>query len=231
MVEEKERWLYKKGDHENGPFTTKEMNNLIQSGELKRITNVKRNDSVWNAAETFAELQFENTAKVGVRPWARYWARSFDMLILGFLFGILMFFIPMDFMSTGFGSIILGIAVLIVSIPYEAVLLKLWGTTVGKWIFGIKIRNLEGQRLSFSKALRRSLLVWWRGQGAGLPIISMIFNLSGYQQLKHNLGTTTWDRDTEAVVSHRPKSWWGELLVWLMAILILYFRFSAYLPQ
>ncbi|WP_240420055.1 RDD family protein [Paenibacillus periandrae] len=175
MVQEDQGWFYKQGGQENGPFTTNEMNSLIQSGELKRDTSVKWNESEWNAAESFAKLHFQKSAIDGVRPWVRYWARGFDMIILGFLLGILMVFVPMDFFNTRFSGLFLGIMILILSIPYEACLLKLWGTTLGKWILGIRIRDLEGQKPNFDKALKRSILVWWCGQGADLPIVSLIF--------------------------------------------------------
>ncbi|WP_270880859.1 RDD family protein [Paenibacillus aestuarii] len=231
MVQDDEKWFYKYGVQENGPFTTEEMNNLIQKGELKRVTSVKRIGQEWNAAESFKELHFKNLANNVARPWTRYWARGLDMLILAFLLGILMNILPTIFFNTRFEGLFLGIMTLMLSIPFEACLLKLWGTTPGKWILGIRIRDLEGQKPKFSKALQRSVLVWWRGQGAGLPIVSLIFHLRGYQQLKYDLGKTTWDRDSEIVVSHRSKSWWGELLVWLAATLIIYFRIKSFLPN
>ncbi|BFT72636.1 RDD family protein [Paenibacillus sp. P36] len=230
MVQDDEKWFYKQGVQENGPFTTEEMNNLIQKGELKLVTSVKRIGQEWNAAESFKELHFEKLENSIARPWSRYWARGLDMLILGFLMGILMSILPTISFNTRFYGFFLGIATLILAIPFEACLLRLWGTTPGKWILGISIRDLEGQKPKLRKAFQRSVLVWWRGQGAGLPIVSLIFHLRGYQQLKYDLGMTTWDRDSEVVVSYRTKSWWGELLVWLAAVLIIYFRIISFLP-
>jgi hypothetical protein len=230
MVQENEEWFYKLGGQEKGPYTTEEMNRLIQKGVLKRVTAVKRNDSEWKAAETCEELQFRKPGYSGVRPWVRYWARSFDVMVIGGLFGILVLLIPMDMYSGRYGNFLLGTTILIFSIPYEACLLKWWGTTPGKWILGIKIRDPEGMKLGFRRALHRSVLVWWRGQGAGLPFVSLIFNLRGYHHLKYDYGTTTWDRDAGSVVSHRPKSWYGSVLVCLIAALILYMRFDTLLP-
>ncbi|MEC0264809.1 GYF domain-containing protein [Paenibacillus anseongense] len=126
MIQDDEKWFYKQGHQENGPFTTEEMNNLIQKCELKLVTSVKRFGQEWNAAESFKELHFGKLANSIGRPWSRYWARGLDMLILGFLMGILMSILPTISFNTRLDGFFLGITTFILSIPFEACLLKLW---------------------------------------------------------------------------------------------------------
>jgi uncharacterized RDD family membrane protein YckC len=44
------------------------------------------------------------------------------------------------------------------SVLYGAVLLGLWGTTVGKRVFSVRVRTVEGSRTSFLRALGRELV-------------------------------------------------------------------------
>jgi hypothetical protein len=83
----------------------------------------------------------------------------------------------------------------------EAVLLANCGTTPGKWLFKIKVRDREGRRLKFADALNRSFGVWLKGMGAGIPLISFIALLSSRSTLKRD-GVTTWDQEGGFVVTH-----------------------------
>ncbi|OXM85824.1 RDD family protein [Paenibacillus rigui] len=162
-----------------------------------------------------------------VRPWVRYWARYLDLLILGTIAGAALSFLGRDDPLQTISNFILGLILLVLLIPYEAFMIGLLGTTPGKWALGIKIRTEDGAKLNFKAAFRRSILVWWRGQGAGIPIAAFLTNLNGYQNLKHDLGITTWDRDVGARVSHHPKVIWREIIIYLIIILLVYFRLKS----
>lgn len=218
-------WYFKKNGL-SGPFTTEEIQQLIIEREITEETKLKQNNSEWRAAKDFTELVFivEEDTKPFVRPWLRYWARHLDLLIISAITGGILA-LPLSDSQLGKLShnFLIGFTMLLLFIPFEALMISLLGTTPGKWIFGIKVRAENGAKLSFKKAFHRSLLVWWRGQGAGIPIASFLTNLNGYQVLKHELGRTTWDRDVRAAVSHHPKVLWREILIYIAIILLIYF--------
>jgi uncharacterized RDD family membrane protein YckC len=134
-----------------------------------------------------------------VRPWVRYFSRTVDI----FLFSILIAFMLGMFAPSvlELPSALLTMIILFVWIFQEAVLLANCGTTPGKWLFKIKVRNSRGQKLTFSEALNRSFGVWVKGMGAGVPLISLITLLSSRSKLKRD-GITTWDEDGGFVVTH-----------------------------
>jgi len=80
-------------------------------------------------------------------------------------------------------------------------LLSTWGTTPGKWLFRIKLRDKTGKKLNLYSALGRSFAVWLKGYGLGIPIISFFTLLMARSRLK-KIGITTWDEAGGFVVTH-----------------------------
>jgi len=134
-----------------------------------------------------------------VRPWVRYFARTVDVflfsLTVGFAIGM---FAPS---VSDLPSAFLTIIILFLWIFQEAILLANCGTTPGKWLFKIKVRNNEGQKLTFSEALNRSFGVWLKGMGAGIPLLSLIAQISSRSKLKRD-GITEWDEEGRFLVTH-----------------------------
>ncbi len=133
------------------------------------------------------------------RPWIRYLARLFDYIIFGIVFSIAvalilpaLFYLPDIFYS---------MLLIFVWIFIEARFLSWWGTTPGKWLLKTKVRDLNGNKLTFSQALSRSFAVWLKGMGIGFPIASLITQVIAYNRLKKD-GITSWDRDGGFVVLH-----------------------------
>jgi hypothetical protein len=74
----------------------------------------------------------------------------------------------------------------------EAYLLHRFGTTPGKWLLGIQVRNNDGTRLATGQAARRSLRVMVLGIGFGWSIIAFICQLLAFFITRH-LGKSLWD--------------------------------------
>ncbi|MEK8127096.1 RDD family protein [Paenibacillus filicis] len=157
------------------------------------------------------------------RPWVRFWARTLDYYTFVFVLGLIW-----EFMFPGFleqiRSILLSLLYALVWLIVEGLFLTLFGTTLGKWIFGISIFNENGERLTPVQSFRRSLLVWWRGTGIGIGLPKLIAAILGHSRLVRE-GITTWDRDMELVVVH------GKivLLRWLVAGILIVIPFGLML--
>jgi uncharacterized RDD family membrane protein YckC len=134
-----------------------------------------------------------------VRPWVRYLARMVDIwlfsVVVGFAIGI---YAPS---ILNVPDIVLTIGILFAWVFQESILLANCGTTPGKWLFKIKVRDSRGKKLSFSDALNRSFSVLFKGLGAGIPFIGFFALLSSRSKLKRD-GVTTWDEDGGYVVTH-----------------------------
>ncbi|HCL01690.1 MAG TPA: hypothetical protein DHW61_04625 [Lachnoclostridium phytofermentans] len=137
---------------------------------------------------------------VEVRPWQRFWARGLDnilfILLVSFLLKKLLQAEIMEFQS-----FLIYLLAMFIWTFIEAILLCTWGTTPGKFLFNVTIRNADGEKLGFVSALKRSLLVWIYGIGFGIPVISIIGLISQYKKLT-KMKSTTWDRKMKVIVRH-----------------------------
>jgi hypothetical protein len=151
------------------------------------------------------ETQEPQPAVPQVRPWLRYWARMFDISVFGFVVGLIAVVVP----SSNFGKVIantenelwIGMALLIAWVFVEALLLYAIGTTPGKWLFKIQLISATGASPTFPDAFSRSVAVWWRGLGAGFPLVSLFTLMTAHKRLTER-GITSWDADNRINVVH-----------------------------
>jgi tetratricopeptide (TPR) repeat protein len=83
---------------------------------------------------------------------------------------------------------------MILEIFYESISLTLFGTTLGKKLFGIKVTTEEGQYLSFSNSFIRTIKVWTVGLGLSIPYISFITRIIACVEYSRS-GTMFWDKN------------------------------------
>lgn len=146
-------------------------------------------------------------------PWRRFFARTVDVAVLGLaLFVGATFFVGFAFPENAAGfakaiqnPIIAGIIIYVLWLPFEAMFLASAGTTPAKWLFGIRVLDSSGTRLSFGTALQRTFLVWIQGEGLGMPLVTLLTRIFAYRRLTKT-GTTLWDESVNSVVTHRR---WG----------------------
>ncbi|MCC6127693.1 MAG: RDD family protein [Chlamydiae bacterium] len=156
-------------------------------------------------------------------PWARLLARVFDyslfcLLLLGlrsFLHlpvpgGVFERFIPFEFVFW---------------IPIETLLLLTWGKTPGKWFLNIDLRFAKQSHPHWTMALRRSVAVWFRGLGMGIPVISLLCLLVAYQRLKM-VQTTSWDKETCIQVVQQPFPRWRLIAASVFSIISFFFYWN-----
>lgn len=98
-------------------------------------------------------------------------------------------------------ELIFGILVILVWVFVEAIMLSTWGTTPGKWIFRITLRDSNGEKLTFPNALKRSILVFFNGVGIGLPIVFLVASILSYIDFSRK-GITNWDNMGKYVISY-----------------------------
>lgn len=144
-----------------------------------------------------------------VRPWIRYWARSFDFLLFSVIFGgAAAIFMP------GIESVndtLFGILLLFAYNFAEPAMLALFGTTPFKALLCVRVRNQDGSKLSYVQGLRRMMTMWVNGQGLGIPLVQLFACLHAYNRLTKE-GITSWDKAGPFTVSHQTLPWWRVLL-------------------
>ena len=150
------------------------------------------------------------------RPWLRFWARFADtpllmasgILFMNYVIGpeILEAMILNTVPRPDWIYVVLFFAGMAASwVLTETLLLTLIGTTPGKWCLNIRIVKGNGERLSFTDALRRSLVVFVLGMGFNYIFSQIICHVHAYLTLT-NQGKTYWDKKQNLTVTHHPVS-------------------------
>ena len=150
---------------------------------------------------------------IGPHPWRRYLARTvdtaFNATILAFVLGIT--FYSIDYaaaarffagLSQPHNRIWNAMVTCLLAIPGNGLLIGLTGGSVGKWLFGVRILDAHSQPIGIGRAFIREGIVWVRGLGLGIPILTIITSIVAYRLLAKT-GATSWDQKMSLKATHR----------------------------
>lgn len=144
-----------------------------------------------------------------IRPWVRYWARMLDFFLFSFLAGIVLAFVYAP--ALDIPDALFGIVLLFAYVFVEPAMLAGWGTTPGKALLKVRLRNSDGNKLSYAQALSRAFKVCFRGEGLGIPIVALFTQIHAYNRLTKQ-GVTSWDEDEGFKVSHQTIGAWRTIV-------------------
>ena len=78
----------------------------------------------------------------------------------------------------------------------EPILLCTWGYTPGKWLLRLKVRRVDGSKLTWWSALRRTLHLFLRGTGLGIPLLRLVCLATSWSACRRDR-VLPWDRGLE----------------------------------
>jgi uncharacterized RDD family membrane protein YckC len=138
--------------------------------------------------------------------WQRFWARQFDNAIcwgiatgIAALLGMSMAVRGRNVLvAIAIGAVLVGVLQLI----YEVLLVTLFGTTIGKSVFGLRIETQYGKRAEFARVVGRSASVWLRGSYAYVlfPVATLYAWKKSHDELRLK-GLSYWDEHSETEVA------------------------------
>lgn len=227
--EHMKQWYYVESGEQRGPLATAEISRLLEHQqlapdtpvwtegmedwtEIRRIPELEVSPYTPPAVESVAGPSWDGYEATGsqIRPWVRYWARTFDFLLFGMFAGIVLELVypkALDLPGTALGIVLMPAFIFV-----EAAMFAVAGTTPFKALLNVRVRNHEGRKLSYAEALRRSFSVWLRGLGMGIPVVTLVTNITAYKRLSDS-GVTSWDSDGGFTVSHRKIGVWRLLVL------------------
>ena len=134
-------------------------------------------------------------------PWRRWLARGLDSALLETLF-LFVWCVPLHHFLQGVSDL-----ATILMLILEPVLLHFFGTTPGKWLMGISITGRNGEKPSWSQAIRRTWGVLRWGHGFYIPIYNIY---RGYRCYKEEMNgeIQDWDWDAETQLYFRDTRQW-----------------------
>ena len=174
------------------------------------------------------------------QAWRRFFARTIDLSVNAFVLIVgwtllanafaqdqsefwRRFFLHRDYLIPS--SVLTTAFSFLANVPFMAY----HGTTLGKWIFGIRVTKPDGQPLGFKLALKREAAIFVRAYFFMIPWINLITLAVAYETVKDE-GQTSWDRDYGLIVKHRPESSILTLVEASVVILLLVLTIWSILP-
>lgn len=149
------------------------------------------------------ELKQDSLPKVEA-PWQRFFARGIDLFMGAILPALILLFVCKENIFCWEWMIFCGICCLLMPFIWEPVFLCLWGTTPGKFIFGIRVTDYNGGRLSYVQALERTCSVMCYGVGFQIPVLNLYRGYRSYKKCR-NAEKMEWDYDSELVLKDKKK--------------------------
>lgn len=121
-----------------------------------------------------------------VSPWARWAARLLDFWVGAFAAAFLIGYLleSMGFDTDGISEVGWMILTIPSGLVLDAFVHHLFGWTLGKWLFAVKIRHRDGGGLKFGEYLKRNFLVFVQGFGLSLPIVNLVTFIIQYNRLR-----------------------------------------------
>lgn len=172
-------------------------NDIQPSEEEKRINRNKR------------EMEEKGYQVSPGIPWRRYFARCFDSQIgvasIAALLSIMIYTITKDLMLLNDSIWFICFAAYVLYIFIEALMIKLTGTTFGKFTMGITVVTSNYDRnYTYHQLLRRGFLVFLKGLGLNIPIVNIVTLLMSKSYVNHDeSGQASWDFDCETLVAYK----------------------------
>ncbi len=187
-----------------GPLTKEDVQQRLADGRLGPDDLVWQEGwSEWIPLEksSFMESPTGPVDPFEAHPWRRYLARMVDINLFSITLG---FGVGLSFpeLIDRIPDLVFGVLCLMVMAPLEAVLLSYWGTTPGKSLLGMRLTDIDGQKLKSSACFRRAWGVLVSGCGLGIPLVSLLTMISGYQTLGKS-ERVSWDRSAGSYVRFR----------------------------
>lgn len=168
--------------------------------ELSGVPSVSAN-KYWDTKEAK-----EDTIPRVQAPWRRYFARMLDWAVYSMLWSCFLIFVfHVNMANQGFGlKLAEFIATLILTIVLEPLQLSLFGTTLGKWILGLRVLHNDDRKLSFSEGYDRTKVLLFYGLGCYIPILSLFFLWKSYKSCTHG-ESLEWEYESRIVLKDEKK--------------------------
>lgn len=161
--------------------------------DAKRYLSSLENPPRQTAAITYHDVEPRIFA-----PWQRYWARTLDSLLYACILSTAVTWL-MKGQIPQWGNFLSTLAGFAMMLALEPVQLWLFGTTFGKWIFGITVADLDGRRLSLKEGFWRTVNVIIYGEGLSIPFVALWRNWKSYKAYEDG-EYLPWDDPSELTV-------------------------------
>lgn len=235
-------WIVQEGK-KTGPFEDYEVREMIREGKVKEDTGVWHEGAEgWVSASQLGVLtgEFERPQETApevveirlapFRAWSRLGARVIDFMIYRSILHLLSIIFDVNLMGDENSSGWLVVGILLPVILVEAAMVGSVGFSPGKWLFGMRVETVLGQRLSMGQAFVRSMRVWVLGMGMFLPLM-MVIGLGMSLWFGRKKGGMLWDLQSGFQVIGGEMTRKRAIWFWVIVSILIAANILPYLPE
>lgn len=128
-------------------------------------------------------------------PARRFFARITDYVLLTAIIEFVVVVILRIRPVSNLLSAIITFGTPVLAVPVCAIMLQYWGTTPGKWLYGLAVRSENGNHLHYAAAVDREWNAFRYGYGFGIVFWRLWRFWRSYRG--YQLGEPSWDRYSE----------------------------------
>lgn len=234
-------WIIQDGK-KLGPLEDYEVREMIREGKVSRDTRVWHEGADgWLSASDLGVLANEFVApeekreaiQIRLTPfkaWPRLGARLIDYLIYESILHSFSILCGVNLWKgvDSSGWVVIGIVLPVILM--EAAMVGSLGFTPGKWLLGLRVETLGGQRLSTGQAFVRSMRVWVLGMGMFIPLM-MIIGCCMSLWFGKKKGGMLWDLQSGFQVKGEQLTPKRIALFWVVLVVVISFNSLLNLPE
>jgi hypothetical protein len=170
---------------------------------------------MWEVEEKYIIPPIETVT----HPWIRFFARTLDLNLYTLLWSAFaQLILRFNSENINFGALLDSFIAFGIMLLLEPFLLSIWGTTPGKWIFGLVVRDKEGNMLSHKKAAARTWGVFGAGCGYNIPIYNLYCFYKSYK-ICSDMEPQSWEEDCTYIIKD-TKTYRSIVFVAMLLLLI-----------
>lgn len=151
--------------------------------------------------------------------WQRFFARYLDVTLYHAFWVTLLRLLGYNlFRNRNGGAMLVQVLSLLTMFFLEPLLLHIFAATPGKWLFGLRVTDGDGGKLTYEAALNRTAFVFWYGIRLDLPVLRLVrlYKCAEDEQAGKAL---PWEADSEQTVCDRHG--WRFAAAALLAIAVM----------
>lgn len=149
------------------------------------------------SAPKITETYHEPAVRRPYHPVRRYVARTFDYALITTVLELLIYVVFRVRPMSDLFSNILSYGAPFLAVPLMALTLHTFGTTPGKWLMGLEVKQFCGEKIYYSDALEREWQALRYGYGFGVPFYRIYRLYKSYKQYGEQY--VEWDNYSEYI--------------------------------
>lgn len=187
----------------------KEKTALDRAGEIAgRIRQAHAQFRTLDARPYLDEMQTERVLERDTLPkehfpWQRFFARLLDAQIYRSLWVLILPALGFNMLKSSRGGVLfLELLTLGTMFLLEPLLLSRFGTTPGKWLFGLRVTSPDSRRLTYAEGRERTAYLFWYGIRLNLPFFRLYRLHVSYTDEQQEKELPWEDRSEQTILDH-----------------------------